>query len=202
MGTLVENNILKVIQSETETSHSYTLDRSILFKTFSTNGYSLLINDAIRTDEFVYKISANSKDLISSERKSNNKFYIIDYNKNNLITKRESFNGKYVSQGSFHQYYPKSKYNISTEIKDGYVYVYYITSSSSPYFLNSTKLSINSVSGNLISGIIETQNTNQINIQSSENIYDWKTIQTINNPSGKQFFVPIEKNREFIRAVE
>ena len=91
---------------------------------------------------------------------------------------------------------------MSAEIKDGYIYVYYITSTTSPYFLNSTKLSINTVGANSVSGTIETQTTNSISIQSSDNISDWKTIQTIQNPSGKQFVVPANKPQEFIRAIE
>jgi hypothetical protein len=202
IGTVIENNILKVIQSETQIRHNYKLDRSVLFKTFSTNGYVMVINDSSTVISNVVKISAVSKEILSQSRKLNYQHLILDLNNQNLITKKSVLNGSFVFQAKYNQYNPKSKYNVSTEIKDGYIYVYYITSTTSPYFLNSTKLSINGVGANSISGTIETQTTNSISIQSSENIRDWKTIQTIQNPSGKQFVVPANKPQEFIRAIE
>jgi len=202
IGAVIENNILKVIQSETQIRHNYKLDRSVLFKTFSTNGYVMVINDSSTVVSNVVKISAVSNEVLSQSRKLNYKHLILDFNNKNQITKKTVFNGSFVFQGNFNQYNPKSKYNVSTEIKDGYIYVYYITSTTSPYFLNSTKLSINTVGANSISGTIETQTTNSISIQSSDNISDWKTIQTIQNPSGKQFVVPANKPKEFIRAIE
>jgi hypothetical protein len=162
----------------------------------------MVINDSSQIISNVVKLSANSKDILSQSRKSNNKYLILDFNNKNQITKKTVFNGSFVFQGNFNQYNPKSKYNVSTEIKDGYIYVYYITSTTSPYFLNSTKLSINAVGANSISGTIETQTTNSISIQSSDNISDWKTIQTIQNPSSKQFVVPAIKPKEFSRAIE
>jgi len=202
IGTVVENNVLKVIQSESKINHYYKLDRSVLFKTFSTNGYVMVINDSSTVVSNVVKISANSNEILSQSRKLNYKHLILDFNNQNIITKKTILNGSFVFQGNFNQYSPKSKYNVSAEIKDGYIYVYYITSTTSPYFLNSTKLSINAVGANSISGTIETQTTNSISIQSSENISDWKTIQTIKNPSGKQFVVPANQPKEFIRAIE
>jgi len=202
IGTILENSVLKVIQSETRTEHRYTLDTSVLFKTFSTNGYSMVINELVSVHSNVFKLSANSNDLISQSSKNYSKFLILDFNNESKITKKSVFNGNYVIQDNYSQYNSKSKYNVSTELKDGYIYVYYITSTTSPYFLNSTKLSINAVGANSISGTIETQTTNSINIQSSDNISDWKTIQTIQNPSGKQFVVPANKPQEFIRAIE
>ena len=202
IGTVVENNILKVIQSETKITHNYKLDRSVLFKTFSTNGYVMVINDSSTIVSNVVKISANSNEILSQSRKLNYQHLILDFNNQNIITTKTIFNGSFVFQGNFNQYNPKSKYNVSAEIKDGYIYVYYITSTTSPYFLNSTKLSINTVGANSVSGTIETQTTNSISIQSSDNISDWKTIQTIQNPSGKQFVVPANKPQEFIRAIE
>jgi hypothetical protein len=202
IGTILENNVLKVIQSETRTEHRYTLDTSVLFKTFSKNGYSMVINELVSVHSNVFKLSANSNDLISQSSKNYSKFLIIDFNNESKITKKSVFNGNYVIQDNYSQYNLKSKYNVSTEFKDGYIYVYYITSTTSPYFLNSTKLSINTVGGSSISGTIETQTTNSISIQSSDNISDWKTIQTIQNPSGKQFVVPANKPQEFIRAIE
>lgn len=202
IGTVVENGVLKAVQSETTISHSYTLDRSVIFKTFSTNGYSLIINDRIRLSSNVFKISATSKDQISWDEKIKNKFFIIDYNNQNQIVNKTSFNGQYMTQGHYHQYNPKSKYNIATDVKDGYLYVYYITSTSSPYFLTSTKLTINAIDAISVSGTIETQSTNTISIQSSENIVDWRTIKTIQNPSGKNFIIPATNPTEFIRAIE
>jgi hypothetical protein len=202
IGTILENNILKVIQSETRIRHNYKIDRSVLFKTFSTNGYVMVINDSSTVLSKNVKLSANSNEVLSQSQKPNNKYIILDFNNKNQITKKTIFNGSFVFQGNFNQYNPKSKYNVSAEIKDGYIYVYYITSTTSPYFLNSTKLSINTVGANSISGTIETQTTNSISIQSSDNISDWKTIQTIQNPSGKQFVVPANKPQEFIRAIE
>jgi hypothetical protein len=202
IGTIVENNVLKVIQSESKINHYYKLDRSVLFKTFSTNGYVMVINDSSTIVSNVVKISANSNEILSQSRKLNYQHLILDFNNQNIITKKTIFNGSFVFQGNFNQYNPKSKYNVSAEIKDGYIYVYYITSTTSPYFLNSTKLSINTVGANSVSGTIETQTTNSISIQSSDNISDWKTIQTIQNPSGKQFVVPVNKPKEFIRAIE
>ena len=202
IGTVVENNVLKVIQSETRITHNYNLDRSVLFKTFSTNGYIMVVNDSSTVVSNVVKLSANSNEILSQSQKSNNKYIILDFNNQNQITKKSFFNGSFIFQGNFNQYNPKSKYNVSTDIKDGYIYVYYITSTTSPYFLNSTKLSINADGANSVSGTIETQTTNQISIQSSENINDWKTIQTIQNPSGKQFVIPANKPKEFIRAIE
>ena len=87
-------------------------------------------------------------------------------------------------------------------MSDGYLNVYFITSPNSPAFINASNLSIKSINGNNLQATVETQSTNKINIQSSENAADWKTIQTIANPSGKQINIPITKPSEFIRAIE
>ena len=201
ISTKIENGVLYIIQNESRFQESIKDDWNIRLRTFSTNGFSSIQNIQRQEDLINYKISANGKEEVSRSRSQKNLFIVSDHNHGGEILRSQTFTGQYLRGGEQGNTI-RSKYSISTEVKDGYIYFYYITSTTSPYFLNSTKLSINAVGENSISGTIETQTTNSISIQSSENISDWKTIQTIQNPSGKQFVIPANKPQEFIRAIE
>jgi hypothetical protein len=201
ISTKIENGVLYIIQNEGLINDQINDDWNIRLRTFSTNGFSSIKNIKRREDLIDYKISANGKQEISRSSSSKNLFIVSDHNRNGEILRSQTFTGQYLRGGEQGNTI-RSKYSISTEVKDGYIYFYYITSPNSKYFINASNLSIKSINGNNLVASIETQSTNNLSIQSSQNAADWKTIQTISNPSGKQITIPANKAVEFIRAVE
>ena len=201
ISTKIENGVLYKIQNETIFQESIKDDWNIRLRTFSTNGFSSIQNIKRQEDLIDYKISVNGKEEVSRSGSKKNLFIISDHNRSGEILRSQTFTGQYLRGGEQGNTI-RSKYSISTEVKDVYIYFYYITSPNSKYFINASNLSIKSINGNNLVASIETQSTNNLSIQSSQNAADWKTIQTISNPSGKQITIPANKAVEFIRAVE
>ena len=67
LGTIVENGVLKVIQSEKQEFIGETNDGLAIFNTFSTNGYISVVNQQLSVAEKKFKIitSSNSSPLTS-----------------------------------------------------------------------------------------------------------------------------------------
>ena len=200
--TILENGVPVTTQSESTIRENSYEDWGIRFSSFTTNGYSSIVNIERTENEITYKISADQKQETSRSEKIVKKHFIIsDHGKNGQTLRSQQFDGQHIDVRD--QSNPiKSIYRISHQVRDGYLWFYYITSPNSKYFINASNLSIKSINGNNLLATVETQSTNKLNIQSSENAADWKTIQTISNPSGKQINIPITKPSEFIRAIE
>ena len=201
ISTKVEGGVLYLIQNETHYQDSIRDDWNIRLRTFSTNGYSTIKQITRQEDVVLNKISANEKQELSRSRSRKNLFIVSDHNRNGEILRSQTFAGQYVRGGQQGNTI-RSKYSISTEVKDGYIYFYYITSPNSKYFINASNLSIKSINGNNLLASIETQSTNSLTIQTSQNTLEWRSVETIINPSGKQISIPINKSNEFIRAIE
>ena len=200
--TILENGVPVMTQSESTIREDRHDAWDIRFSSFTTNGYSSIVNIKRTEDEITYKISANQKQETSrSEKIVKRHFIISDHGKNGQTLRSQQLDGHHLNQGDQSKSIG-SNYRISHQVRDGYIYFYYITSPNSKYFRNASNLSIKSINGYNLLATVETQSTNKINIQSSENAADWKTIQTISNPSGKQINIPITKPSEFIRAIE
>jgi hypothetical protein len=201
ISTKVEGGVLYLIQNETHYDDYILDDWNIRLRTFSTNGYSTIKQITRQEDVVLNKISANDKQELSRSSSSKKLFTVSDHNRSGEILRSQTFSGRFLGSGDMANVI-RSKYSISYEVKDGYIYIYYITSPNSKYFINASNLSIKSINGNNVVASIETQSTNDLSIQSSQNAADWKTIQTIANPSGKQITIPANKAVEFIRAIE
>lgn len=201
ISTKIENGVLYIIQNETLFQESIKDDWNIRLRTFSTNGFSSIQNINRQEDLINYKISVNGKEEVSRSRSQKNIFIVSDHNHGGEILRSQTFTGQYLRGGEQGNTI-RSKYSISTEVKDGYIYFYYITSPNSKYFINASNLSIKSINGNNLLASIETQSTNSLTIQTSQNTLEWRSVETIINPSGKQISIPINKSNEFIRAIE
>lgn len=198
---IIENGILYTAQNETHYQDAINDDWNIRLRTFSTNGYSTVKSIKRQESLVIKKISANQTQEVWQSSIRKNLFTISDHKPNGETLRSQTFNGQYLRGGEQGNTI-RSKYSISTEVKDGYIYFYYITSPNSQYFINASNLSINSISGNNLLASIQTQSTNSLTIQSSQNTLEWRSIGTIANPSGKQISIPINKQNEFIRAIE
>jgi hypothetical protein len=176
----------------------------VLFKTFSASGYTFLQKESGKKTKIRVKQTSTTREEILSESEDIQRLCISDLDSSGKIIRTQTFNGKYtpISVNFVSAQTNSYKHSVVMSVSDGYINVYFISSPNSPAFINASNLSIKSINGNNLLATVETQSTNKINIQSSENAADWKTIQTISNPSGKQINIPITKPSEFIRAIE
>ena len=202
LGTIVENGVLKVIQSEKQEFIVETNDGLAIFNTFSTNGYISVVNQQISVSEQKFKISANSKDLIDSIGTSVNKVKITKYDSSGKILRTSSFDGKLPQISDESDGGPDVNYQIFVSIENGYMYIYRINFEEAMVSNNSIKLKVLSSKNNSINLGLITESTNQLNIQSSTNLIDWNTFKTIQNEPSLEIVVPANKPKEFIRAIE
>ena len=202
LGTVVENGILKVIQSEKHEYIGETNDGLAIFNTFSTNGYISVVNQQISVSEQKFKISANSKDLIDSIGTSVNKVKITKYDSSGKILRTSSFDGKLPQISDESDGGPDVNYQIFVSIEDDYICFYRIDFNEAMVANNSIKLKITSSKNNSINVGFLTESTNKLNIQSSTNLIDWNTFKTIKNEPSLEIVVPANKPKEFIRAIE
>ena len=202
LGTVVENGILKVIQSEKHEYIGETNDGLAIFNTFSTNGYISVVNQQISVSEQKFKISANSKDLIDSIGTSVNKVKITKYDSSGKILRTSSFDGKLPQISDESDGGPDVNYQIFVSIEDDYICFYRIDFNEAMVANNSIKLKITSSKNNSINVDFLTESTNKLNIQSSKNLIDWNTFKTIQNEPSLKIVVPANNPIEFIRAIE
>lgn len=205
ISTTIENGILKVIQEEISSSQSFHDDGAVAFLTLSPDGHTSIKNIRLETDKKVFKISSNSKELINQIYQTDYKYSIEKFDRAGKVLKINTYDGKYLVTGNFGQYpslYPTSDFFVSTNIRDDIIDVYFIYPNSNQGNGNKINLSINKISNTNITGTIESSKTNSIKIQSSEDIKNWIDVQTIINPAGKSFSIPLTKTNEFIRAIE
>ena len=199
-----EGGIQKQIIDEIVSTTIVDTDAEVVFKTFSATGYTLLQTESGNRIKTRVKQTFTTRDVVLSESEDINNLCISDCDSSGKIIRTQKFNGKYtiITKNTIAVQTNSYKHSVVMNVSDGYINVYFITSPNSPAFINASNLSIKSINGNNLLATVETQSTNKINIQSSENAADWKTIQTISNPSGKQINIPITKPNEFIRAIE
>jgi hypothetical protein len=205
LSTTIENGILKIIQEEIFTGQYFQDDGAVAFYTLSPDGYTSIKNVRFDTAKRVFKISANSKEAVSNDFQTSYKYYIEKFDKSGKLFTRKIYDGKYLIAGNFGQYpslYPTPDFFVSTNIRNDIIDVYFIYPSSSQGNGNQINLNLKNISNTNIAGIIETSKTNTIKIQSSEDIKNWIDVQTVINPSGKTFSIPLIKPKEFIRAIE
>jgi hypothetical protein len=200
VGTLVENGVLKILQDEIRESHSFSNDGWLVYKTFSKNGFVSLINEAIQTTTYRYKVSFNENQIVNGSSNYSYRYHLIKYNSSGKAFSTNSFDGKYVPSSNWSGYH-ESPF-VSIDVKDGFFYVSTIKIDSNDVSLNTTTLKINRIDSNGINASIESNSLNPIKIQTSENIQDWKDLNIILNPSIKEFIIPISKQQDFIRAIE
>jgi hypothetical protein len=202
LGTIVENGVLKVIQSEKQEFIGETNDGLAIFNTFSTNGYISVVNQQISVAEQKFKISANSKDLIDSIGTSVNKVKITKYDSSGKILRTSSFDGKLPEISDESDGGPDINCQIFVNIEDGYICFYRIDFNEAMVSNNSINLKISSSKNNSINVGFLTESTNQFKIQSSTNLIDWNTFKMIQNEPSLEIVVPANKPKEFIRAIE
>lgn len=201
---ITEGGILKKVSDEITSEIRGETDPEVLFKTFSASGYTYLQKESGKKIKTRVKQTLTTREEILSESEDIQRLCFSDFDSSGKIIRTQTFNGKYtpISKEFISAQTNSYKHSVVMSVSEGYINVYFITSPNSPAFINASNLSIKSINGNNLLATVETQSTNKINIQSSENAADWKTIQTISNPSGKQISIPITKSSEFIRAIE
>jgi len=205
ISTTIENGILKVIQEEVSSRQYFHDDGAVAFLTLSPDGYTSIKNIRLDIDKKVFKVSSNSKELINQFYQTDYKYTIEKFDRGGKIFKKTTYDGEYSVTGNFGQYpslYPTSDFFVSTNIRDDIIDVYFIYPSLNQGNGNQISLSLNNISNTNITGTIETSKTNSIKLQSSEDIKNWIDVQTIINPAGKSFSIPLTKPKEFIRAIE
>ena len=201
---ITEGGILKKVSDEITSDIRGDTDPGVLFRTFSASGYTFLQKESGKKTKIRVKQTLTTREEILSESEDIQRLCISDLDSSGKIIRTQTFNGNYtpITKDFIFAQTNSYKHSVVMNLSDGYINVYFITSPNSPAFINVSNLSIKSINGNNLLATVETQSTNKINIQSSQNAADWKTIQTISNPSGKQINIPITKPSEFIRAIE
>ena len=202
LGTIVENGVLKVIQSEKQEFIGETNDGLAIFNTFSTNGYISVVNQQLSVSEQKFKISATSKDLIDSIGTSVNKVKITKYDSSGKVLRTSSFDGKLAQISDESDGGPDVNYQIFVNIEDDHICFYRIDFNEAMVSNNSINLKISSSKNNSINVGFLTESTNKLSIQSSTNLIDWNTFKTIKNEPSLEVVIPANKKQEFIRAIE
>ena len=202
LGTIVENGVLKVIQSEKQEFIGETNDGLAIFNTFSTNGYISVVNQQLSVSEQKFKISATSKDLIDSIGTSVNKVKITKYDSSGKVLRTSSFDGKLAQISDESDGGPDVNYQIFVNIEDDHICFYRIDFNEAMVSNNSINLKISSSKNNSINVGFLTESTNKLSIQSSTNLIDWNTFKTIQNEPSLEVVIPENKKQEFIRAIE
>ena len=202
LGTIVENGVLKVIQSEKQEFIDETNDGLAIFNTFSTNGYISVVNQQLSVAKQKFKISATSKDLIDSIGTSVNKVKITKYDSSGKVLRTSSFDGKLPEISDESDGGPDVIYQIFVSIEDDYICFYRIDFNEAMVSNNSINLKISSSKNNSINVGFLTESKNKLNLQSSTNLIDWNTFKTIQNEPSLEVVIPANKKQEFIRAIE
>jgi hypothetical protein len=201
ISTTIENGILKVIQEEISSRQYFQDDGAVAFLTLSPDGYTSIKNIRQDIDKKVFKVSSNLKELVNQFYQTDYKYSIEKFDRGGKMLTKTTYDGEYSVAGNTGQY-PTSDFFVSTNIRDDIIDVYFIYPSSNQGNSNKISLSINKISNTTISGTIATSKTNSIKLQSSDDIKNWMDVETVVNPSGKSFSIPLTKPKEFIRAIE
>lgn len=201
VGTIIENNILKVITEKSTISTTSEDSGELQLKTFSTNGYQSVKNQSITTDIQRFKQSADKLELIDTKTLYSSKFILSSHKVNGELVSQQTFEGKYAP--STIPDFPEDTDNgYSLQLKDGLIYIFKLVNTTNQGNSSGLSIKITSSKSDSIVGRIESPNLNDVRVQSSVNIIDWIDIQKIKNPNGKEIVIPFSKEKEFIRIIE
>jgi hypothetical protein len=200
IGTIVENNVLKVINEKTTISITSVDTGDLQLQTFSTNGFQSAKNQSISTTIQRFKQSADKIELIDSKYEYSSRFVVSKHKPNGGVISEQVFDGKYAS--SIIPDFPDDDKGYSVQLKNGLIYIFKLIDSNNHGNFNGSLIKITGFNPHSFIGKIESPNATSVRVQSSENIIDWMDIDKIANPDGKEIVIPFSKGREFIRIVE
>ena len=201
IGTIVENNVLKVINEKTTTSITSIDNGDLQLKTFSTNGFQSVKNQSVTTTIQRFKQSADKNELVDSKSEYSSRFVLSKHKPNGEIISQQIFDGKYAPS-IIPDYSEDADNGYSVQLKDGLIYLFKLVDSNNHGNSTGASIKITSSNPNSFIGKIESPNTTSVRVQSSENIIDWVDIKEITNPNGKEILIPFAKEKEFIRIID
>lgn len=201
IGTIIENNILKVIKETTSISITSEDSGELQLKTFSTNGYQSVKKQSITTDIQRFKQSADKLELIETKTLYSSKFVLSRHKVNGDVVSQQTFEGKYADS-TIPDFPDDAENGYSLQLKDGLIYVFKLVNTNNQGNSGGLSIKITGSKPDSIVGKIESPNLSDVRVQSSVNIIDWIDIQKIPNPNGKEIVIPFSKEKEFIRIIE
>jgi hypothetical protein len=201
IGTLVENNVLKVITERRSIRIISTDTGDLQLKTLNPTGYQSVKNQSISTTITKFKQSADKLEPIDEKQFESSRFLLSNHKLNGEIISQKIFDGKYSP--SIIPDFPEPDDNgYSLQIKDGFIYVFKMLDLNNQGNSSGLSIKITGSKSSSIIGTIQSSNSKDVRVQSSENIIDWIDIEKITNPNGKEIVIPFSKNKEFIRIIE
>jgi Na+-translocating ferredoxin:NAD+ oxidoreductase RnfE subunit len=201
IGTIIENNILKVINEKITVIITSVDSGDLQLKTLSTNGYQSVKNQSVTTVTQTLKQSADKIELIDTKQVYSSRFIISNHKSNGDVISKETIEGKY-SPSTIPDFPMEENNGYSLQILDGLIYVFKIVNIANQGHSSGLSLKITASKSDSIVGTIQSSTSKDVRVQSSQNISDWMDIGKIVNPNGKEIIIPFSKDKEFIRIVE
>jgi hypothetical protein len=201
IGTIIENNILKVINEKTTVIKTSVDSGDLQLKTLSTNGYQSVKNQSVTTVTQTSKQSADQIEIIDTKHVYSSRFIISNHKSNGDVISKETIEGKYSPSTIPDFEFPEIN-GYSLQIRNGFIYVFKIVNISNQGNSSGLSLKITGSKSDSIVGTIQSSNSKNVRVQSSQNILDWIDIEKITNPNGKEIIIPFSKEKEFIRIIE
>ena len=201
IGTIIENNILKVINEKTTVMITSVDSGDLQLKTLTTNGYQSVKNQSITTVTQTFKQSADKIELIETKQVYSSKFIISNHKSNGDVISKETIEGKY-SPSTIPDFPFEENNGYSLQLLNGFIYVFKIVNITNQGNSSGLSLKITGSKSDSIIGTIQSSTSKDVRVQSSQNISDWMDIEKITNPNGKEIVIPFSKEKEFIRIIE
>lgn len=201
IGTIIENNILKVINEKTTVILTSVDSGDIQLKTLSTNGYQSVKNQSVTTVTQTFKQSADKIEIIDTKQVYSSRFIISSHKSNGDVISKETIEGKYSPSTIPDFNFPDSD-GYSMQLLNGFIYVFKIVNITNQGNSSGLSLKITGSKSDSIIGTIQSSTSKDVRVQSSQNISDWMDIEKITNPNGKKIVIPFSKEKEFIRIIE
>ena len=205
-NTYIQNDNGKAVTFKEEVTFNYTIKNTgfVMLKTANQNNFIKEEQIQENRKTVLYSIFQSKTNIASQS--SINEYYNL-YSKQNykgevLETKKTKTNllGPNTGPNPDFQGFTSNRSVITTEYKDGYIYFYRLTDSdllSSP-----NRITLGSSQNGLLTATVNNPEQALLNIQSSTNLIDWNTFQTIRNEPSLEIVVPANQPKEFIRAIE
>lgn len=197
IGTIIENNILKVINEKTTVMITSVDSGDLQLKTLTTNGYQSVKNQSITTVTQTFKQSADKIELIETKQVYSSKFIISNHKSNGDVISKETIEGKY-SPSTIPDFPSEENNGYSLQLLNGFIYVFKIVNITNQGNSSGLSLKITGSKSDSIIGTIQSSTSKDVRVQSSQNISDWMDIEKITNPNGKKIVIPFSKEKEFI----
>lgn len=200
----IENGKTVIIKEEVSISSSIQNSGFVMLKTANQNNFIKEEQVYTNATTILYSISLDKTNIVSES--SINESYTLYSKLNYSGDMIESKKTKTKVAGPGHnpnirfQGFSSNKSVITYELKDGFIYFYRLTDtdlSSSP-----NRITLGSSQNGSITATVNNPEQNLLNIQSSTNLIDWNTFETIQNEPALEIIVPANKPKEFIRAIE